>query len=136
MPNPSISPPVRPGDVAGASLRQLLDAYHAHFSPLVSARHGIGMREPVARLCADALDVLACGQALADRILAMRWVTVAEALGYGAPLAHVAAAMGLEPDEVAAGLRAWAHGQHQRGGITAAGRDEVYALVADVEVAR
>jgi hypothetical protein len=62
----------------------------------------------------------------------MRWVTVAEALAYGAPLADVAAAMGLEPVEVAAGLRSWADGQHQHAGLSAAGRDEIYGLLEEV----
>jgi hypothetical protein len=56
-------------------------------------------------------------------------VTVAEALAYGAPLGHVAAAMGLEVDEVAVGLRSWADGQHEHGGMSAAARDEAYALL-------
>ena len=56
-------------------------------------------------------------------------MTVADALTYGAPLAHVAAALSLDPDEVAAGLRSWADGQHEHAGMTAAARDEVYALL-------
>jgi hypothetical protein len=119
----------RPADFAGASLRELLAGYEAHTTPLVNARHGIGEPDPVGRLRSDALDVLACGQALANYILAMRWVAVAEGLAYGATLGHVAAAMGLEPDEVAAGLRSWADGQVRHGGITPADRDEVYSLL-------
>ena len=64
--------------------------------------------------------------------MAMRWVTVAEALACGAPLAHVAAALGLEPDEVAAGLGSWVDGQHQHGSLSAAARDEVRALLGEV----
>jgi hypothetical protein len=132
MSNPSIPPPVRPTDLTGVSLRELLDAWHLHTAPLVNARHGIGDPEPIGRLRAEALDVLACGQALADQILAMRWVTVAEALAFGAPLGHVAAAMGLEPDEVAAGLRSWADGQHQHTGLSSAAREEIYGLLEEV----
>jgi hypothetical protein len=122
----------RPRDLSGVPLRELLDAWHAHLTPLVNARHGLGEPELAGRLRGDALDMLACGQALADQILAMRWVTVAEALVYGAPLADVAAAMGLEVDEVAAGLRSWADGQDQHAGMTAAARDDVYALLGGV----
>jgi hypothetical protein len=119
----------RPSDLAGASLRELLDGYQAHLSALVNACHGVGELEPVGRLRADALDVLACGQALADRLLAMRWATVVDALTYSAPLAHVAAAVGLEPDEVSAGLRSWADRQLSHGLMTPARHNEVYALL-------
>jgi hypothetical protein len=50
-----------PSDLAGFSLRELHDDYHAHLTPLISARHCLGEPQPVARLCADALNVLACG---------------------------------------------------------------------------
>ena len=49
----------------------------------------------------------------------MRWVTVAEALAYGTPVAHVAAALGLGIDEVAADLRSWADRQHQHARMSA-----------------
>jgi hypothetical protein len=38
----------------------------------------------------------------------------------------------MDADEVAARLRSWADGQHEHAGMSAAARDEVYALV-DVE---
>jgi hypothetical protein len=135
--DPTTRPDItRPADLTGASLRELLAGYEAHTTPLVNARHGLGEPEPVGRLRADALDVLVCGQAIADYILAMRWVTVAESLAYGAPLGHVATAMGLEPDEVAAGLRSWADGQHQHAGMSAAARGEIYGLLDGEEAAR
>src|SRR5438874_1414598 len=94
-------------------LHDLLAGYDQHVAALVRARHGLGKPEPAYRLRADALDALAYGQALTDRLMAMRWVTVADALASGAPIAHVAAALGLDITEVAAGLRSWADGQHQ-----------------------
>jgi hypothetical protein len=118
MSNPSIPPPVRPTDLTGVSLRELLDAWHLHTAPLVYARHG--------------LDALAAGQALTDQLMAMRWVTAAETLANSATLEHTAAAMGLDVDEVAVGLRMWADGQHQHAGMSAAARDEVYALLGEV----
>jgi hypothetical protein len=66
----------------------------------------------------------------------MRWVTVAEALAYGSPVSHVAAALDLEIAEVTAGLRTWADGQHQHAGCSTAARDEVYALPGHREVGR
>jgi hypothetical protein len=64
--------------------------------------------------------------------MAMRWVTAAETLTYGATVEHTAGAMGLDVDEVAIGLRMWADGQHQHAGMSVAARDEVYALLAEV----
>lgn len=127
----------RPADLASAPLRDLLDGYQSHVSALVNARHGIGEPEPVGRLRGDALDALACGQALADQILASRWVCVLDALTYAASVDDVAAAMGLDGSEVAAGLRSWADGQlrlrYSSGGqlgITPAQHAEVLDLVA------
>jgi hypothetical protein len=119
----------RPDDLAGASLRELLDAWHSHVAPLVDARCNIGDL-PAARLARHALAALAAGQALTDELMALRWVTVCDALRYGAPMRHVAGAMGLDVDEVAAGLRSWADGQHLHSGMPVTGRDEVYALAA------
>lgn len=124
---------VRPADLAGAPLRDLLDGYQAHIGALVNARHGVGRPEPVGRLRGDALDALVCGQALSDRILAQRWVTVAEALVYGATVDHVAASMGLQPVEVAAGLRSWADGQLREQLITPAQHAETVGLLPEVD---
>jgi hypothetical protein len=119
----------RPLDLVGASLRELLDAWHGHIGRLVDARHGIGDPLPPARLTRHALDGLATGQALADQLMASRWVTAADALTYGATLAQTATAMGLEVDEVTAGLRSWADGQHRHELMTAAQRDDIRALL-------
>jgi hypothetical protein len=62
---------------------------------------------------------------------AHRWVTVAEALTYGATLGQVAAGMGLDVDEVRVGLAGWANGQHRFGHITDAEHDQVIALLAE-----
>jgi hypothetical protein len=64
--------------------------------------------------------------------MAMRWVTAVDALTYGATLKHTAAAIGLEVEELAVGLRTWADGQHQHAGMSAAARDEAYALPGEV----
>ncbi len=120
-------PPARA--LAGVPLDDLLTGYQHHVAALVRARAGVGEPEPVRRLRTDALDALVCAQALTDRLMAMRWVTVADALAYGAPIGHVAAVLGLEINEVAAGLRSWADRQHQYAGMPMAARDEVYALL-------
>jgi hypothetical protein len=131
------TPPLAcPGALAGVPLHDLLSWHEEHDASLVRARIGVGEPEPVGRFRADALDALVCGQTLADRLMAMRWVTVAEALAYGAPVTHVGAALGLGIDEVAAGLRSWADGQHLHAGMPAAARDEVHALLDNREVGR
>ncbi|MCW2899243.1 MAG: hypothetical protein JWO67_1508 [Streptosporangiaceae bacterium] len=124
--------PTTPGDLAGASPRELLDAWHRHVSRLVEARHNLADPPlPVGRLVGHALDALAVGQALTDAISNTRWTTASEALARGAGVERVAAAMGLDVDEVLFGLRSWADGQLQHGGLTPAGYDELCALVAD-----
>lgn len=122
----------RPGDLHTVSLRELLDAWHSHIARLVDARHGLAHPPlPAGRLAHHALDALAVGEALAAGVLASRWVTVADALTNGATVAQVAEAMGLEVDEVVAGLRSWAHGQHRHGLMTDTARDEVLALLGE-----
>jgi hypothetical protein len=126
-----VSPYVpRPADLEGAALRELAEGYRLHAGALVNARYGIGRREPVGRLRSTALDALAVAAAIVEQLAHERWVNVADALSYGAPVIDVAAAMGLEPVEVAAGLRSWADGQHEHAGMSAAERDGLYALVA------
>jgi hypothetical protein len=110
----------------------LLDAWHRHTARLVDARHGLGDPLPAARLARHGLDALALGQAIADQLMSMRWLAAVETLTYGATIEHIAAAMGLEVDELAAGLRCWADRQHQHAGMTAAARDDVYALLGSV----
>jgi hypothetical protein len=81
----------------------VLDALHLHQGRLVDARHGIGDPIPAEQLARHAVALLAIEHALADRVLASRWVTVAEALMYGATIDRVAAGMGLDVDEVRVG---------------------------------
>lgn len=119
----------RPSDLHAVSLRELLDAWHSHTGPLVDARHGIGEPKPAGRLARHALDALAVGEALAQRMTSARWVTVTDALANGATVDLVAEAMGLEVDEVVAGLRSWASGQHRHGLMTDTQQADVLALV-------
>lgn len=77
-----------------------------------------------------AVAALATQHALAERVLYSRWCNVRDALTFGATPEQVAAAMGLDVDEVALGLRSWADGQHRQQLITADEHDAVLALVA------
>jgi hypothetical protein len=124
--------PTRPADLPlTASLRQLLHALHMYQGPLVDARHGIGDPAPAEQLARHAVALLAVEHALADRVLASRWVNVADALTYGATVEPVAAAMDLTAIEVAAGLRSWADVQRRFGQITDVEHDAVLALLGE-----
>ena len=118
-----------PAGLAGVALAELAQAYTGHVGALVDARHGIGRPHPPARLASIALDALAVGQAVADHVLRHRWLTVAEALTYGATLPQVATASALTTDEVTAGVRSWADAQHRHAGMSAATRDEILTLL-------
>jgi hypothetical protein len=117
----------RPSDLDGVSLRELVESYRLHVGALVNARHGIGRPEPAGRLRVSALAIAV---AIVAQLAGDRWSNVVDALRFGAPLVDVAATMGLEVDEVAAGLRSWGDGQLEHCGMSAAARDEVYALAA------
>jgi hypothetical protein len=127
-----VAMPARPGDIPHtASLHQVLDALHAHQGRLVDARHNIGDPIPAGMLARHAVALLAVEHALADRVLAARWVTAGEALTYGATIKQVATAMDLTAVEVAAGLRSWADGQRRFGHFTHAEHDAVLALLGE-----
>jgi hypothetical protein len=122
--------PTRPGHIPHtASLRPVLDALHLHQGRLVDARHRIGDPVPAGQLARHAVALLAVEHALADRVLASRWVTAAEALTHGATIEQVAAAMDLTAVELTAGLRSLADGQRRFGHITDAEHDAVLAML-------
>jgi hypothetical protein len=119
----------RPADLGGFALRELAESYGMHVGALVNARHDIGKPAPIGRLRGDALDALAIGEQIARRMRDDRWVTVAEALTYGASVEMVGRALDLEPVDVADGLAAWARGQHEHASMSAEECDRVLALV-------
>jgi hypothetical protein len=128
--------PTRPTDLASTSLRDRLAGHESHLTPLVNARPGVGEPVPVGRLHADALAALVCGRALADRLMPMRRVTAAETLAHAASTVHVAAALGLEIEDVAARRRSRADGQQQHGDTPAAAYDEGHAHPDGPEASR
>lgn len=122
--------PTRPADLPyDTTLGQLAEQYYRHAGPLVDARHGLGQPRTAEQLAAHAVAALAVQHALAERVLYSRWVNVRDALTYGATPAAVAVAMGLDDDEVRAGLASWADGQAREGLMTDPERDAVLALV-------
>lgn len=125
-----------PADLAGLSRRELLDALDAHHRVLVDARHGIGNPQPPGRARAAALDALAYGRALAEAALRHEWLAQVEALEHGATLADVAAASGLDPDEVLAGVRSRVAGQVEHAGMSTATADRILALLERAAGAR
>jgi hypothetical protein len=80
-------------------------------------------------LARHAVALLAVQHALAERVLASRWLAVADALGCGARVVEVAAAMALTSGEVEVGLCSWADGQRRFGHLTDAEHDAVLALL-------
>jgi hypothetical protein len=91
----------------------------------------IGDRLPAEQLARHAVALLAVEHALADRVLASRWVDVADALTYGATVEPVATAMDLTAMEVTAGLQSWADVQRRFGHITDVAHDAVLALLGE-----
>ncbi len=126
--------PARPSDVPpDASLGELVEAVLDHWSTLVDSRHGLGDLVPAGQLAGHALAALATAHALAERVLAPRWVCVIDSLTYGATLRQVADAMGLDVDEVVAGLTSWADGQRREGSLSGDGHTAVLGLLASEE---
>ncbi len=122
--------PTRPGDVSEwAPLTEIAERYLAHAWQLLTVRLGQDTGQPPEELREEALAALAYGHVLAERALASRWVTAADALGCGASVAQVAKAMALDADEVVVGLGSWASNQVRIGHLTPAERDDLLRLV-------
>jgi hypothetical protein len=128
MPRDDLQHVPQPAALDGASLAELVEGYKGHRSALVQAELGLGQERPV-RLRGSALDALAIGEQLTRRMAAERWVTVADALTYGASVAEVGQALDMEPGDVARVLSDWADGQRRYGGMTAERHAELLRLV-------
>ena len=113
------------------SLRELAERYHEHVLPLIEHRCEIVVLTDAQR-GTHAIGALVYSHALSERALHPRWSIAVDALSAGATAEAVGAAMGgLEPDELRAGLRRWADGQHREGLITEQRRRQVRALVSE-----
>lgn len=97
---------------------------------LVDHRYGIAPLSAAER-AGHALAELAYTAALSERALYGRWVYAVEALSAGVGHARVAAAMGLDVEELRAGLRSWARGQLRQGLMEDARHAEVLALLGE-----
>jgi hypothetical protein len=75
-----------------------------------------------------AVAELAYSAALAERALYGQWVCATEALSAGASHCRVADAMGLDVEELCAGLRSWARNQLRQGLIDTDRHAQVCAL--------
>jgi hypothetical protein len=123
--------PTRPGEIPhDVWLTELAQRQQRHAEALFDHRYGLAHLTDAQRV-AHSLAELAYGAALSERALFGRWVVACEALNAGASTEQVAAAMGLDADELHAGLRAWAHGQLRFGHMTPARHAEVLALLPE-----
>ncbi|GEL22771.1 hypothetical protein PSU4_17250 [Pseudonocardia sulfidoxydans NBRC 16205] len=98
-------PVTRPSDVPeGESISALIERWTALLLALVDVEHGLGEPQPGAAVHAMLLEHLAIGDAVASRLLGLRWSTARQALRHGVSLDDVAAAMGLAVHEVEVAL--------------------------------
>lgn len=124
-----MSGPTRPGQIPYDTwLSQLAAGMERHTAALFEHRVGLTVLTD-AELAGHALSELAYATALADRVLAGRWVVAIEALSAGATHEQVAAATDMGVDELVTGLRSWAEGQRRLGLITPDRHAEVLALL-------
>lgn len=120
--------PCRPADLAGDhTLAELADAYARHLLVVTSVRAG-GRPVTPDRTAAHAVAALALGRAIVADLHDEWWPIVRDALVHGAGHDMLAAAMDLDPTEVAAGLAAWADRQAADGALSDAEHAAVRAL--------
>ncbi len=124
---------LRPDDLPGTvSLGRLLDSYLDHGRKVAGARAHVHLQpltpDDVAR---HALAGIVCAGALADRVATGRWDLAREALTHGATVDDLAAAAGLDLDEVQAGLASWADTEQAQGRLTEDEHDAVRALLGN-----
>ena len=122
--------PDRPTDLdPGLSLVALLDRYHRHVLQLAAARADPS-RASSAEVGERALAALTIAHAVVHDLFEERWPIVRDALAHGVSREQVGAATGgLEPDELAAGLTAWAARRLATRAMTGAEHVAVLALV-------
>ena len=120
--------PVRPSDLdPDASTPALLDSYLGHLLAMAASRAG---RSAPADAAGRAVAALAIGHALIADLSEERWPIVRDALALDVTPAQLTAATGgLQPDELAAGLTAWADRRHVAGLTTDLEHAHVLALI-------
>ena len=107
--------PTRPGEIPhSVRLAELAAHVQRHTGALFDHRLGVAPLTDADRT-GHALAELAYATALAERAQAGRWVYACEALGAGASHAQVADALGLDMEELHAGIRSWARTQLRQG---------------------
>ncbi|MCA1675888.1 MAG: hypothetical protein LC799_28180 [Actinobacteria bacterium] len=123
--------PTRPGEIPhDVWLTELAEQQQRHAGALFDHRCGLAHLTDLQR-AAHSLAELAYAAALSERALYGRWVVAVEALDARARHEQVAAAIGLDVDELHAGLRAWAHGQLRYGHMTPDRHAEILALLPE-----
>ena len=126
-----MSEPTRPGEIPhSAPLVELADNAVRHTGALFDHQCGIAALTDAGRV-GHALAGLAYQHALAERALHGRWVMACEALDAGSTHGQVADAMGLDVEELCAGLRSWARTQLREGLIDDARHARVLALLGE-----
>ena len=124
-------PPTHPDQIPhDIGLVTLAEQIHRHAAAVFDHRYGITTLTDTER-AGHCLAELAYRAALSERAPYGRWVCATEALHAGASREQVGRAMGLEPDELRAGLRHWAAGQRRFGLIDDTEHAEVLALIGE-----
>lgn len=131
---PTIAEVATPRDLRGTSLTTLTLAYEQHRDRLDRALRGI-LDLPADPALASALDALAIIGAILERMLGARAVTLVDALRYGGDLDVVAAAAGLEADEVLVGTRSWLNRAAELGALTPDELDDMASVLDRAEAA-
>jgi hypothetical protein len=125
--------PTRPGDIPyTVALAELAELHAGHRSRLVDHRHGLSEPLTADEFRCHALAVLAYQAALTERAAQGRWVAAVDALAASTDPQDVAAAMGLDVEQLRIGAGMWASGQHREGLISPERYADVLALIGEV----
>jgi hypothetical protein len=125
--------PDRPSDIPDdVSLAALGERYQQHRWALLDHRHGLSEPLGADEFRRHALAVLVYQAALVERAGVGRWVAAIDALAANTDPQAVAAAMGLDVEQLRIGIGVWASGQHREGLIDDARYEQVMDLVREV----
>jgi hypothetical protein len=125
--------PERPADIPpDVSLAALGERYQEHRWALLDHRHGLSEPLTADEFRRHALAVLAYQAALTERAAQGRWIAAVDALAANTDPFAVAAAMGIDVEQVRIGIGVWASGQCREGLITPERYADVVALIGQV----